>query len=124
MSTNTIHIDMMRLLVDRVDDFLVDVVTTNDAHLVQAALIDFFKLRRIKFSFSFIYFYQLVIALLREIRQITRIQAETNRLVMTHPSSPIIPYNQPSKDRWLHKYSLVNHSKNDQCYHSNTIKES
>lgn len=124
MSTNTIHIDMMRLLVDRVDDFLVDVVTTNDAHLVQATLIDFFKLRRIKFSFSFIYFYQLVIALLREICQITRIQAETNRLVMTHPSSPIIPYNRPSKDRWLHKYSLVNHSKNDQCYHSNTIKES
>lgn len=124
MSTNTIHIDMMRLLVDRVDDFLVDVVTTNDAHLVQAALIDFFKLRRIKFSFSFIYFYQLVVALLREIRQITRIQAETNRLVMIHPWSLIIPYNQPSKDRWLHKYNLVNHSKNDQCYHSNTIKES
>lgn len=124
MSTNTIHIDMMRLLVDRVDDFLVDVVTTNDAHLVQAALIDFFKLRRIKFSFSFIYFYQLVVALLREICQITRIQAETNRLVMTHPSIPIIPCNQPSKDRWLHKYNLVNHSKNHQCYHSNTIKES
>ena len=55
---------MMRLLVDRVDDFLVDVVTTNDAHLVQATLIDLFKLRRIKFSFSFIYFYQLVVALL------------------------------------------------------------